>query len=135
VSSVSEARDAAPNDNSLRLIVGGTGGQVIPAAQVITITVSGGDEKALKEAILGQREKLNIGEDGFAIVEVIDPNSGRATLVRVKIENENVIVQNFTAEQLRQTKIVSDADPKPRQIRYSLQAMTNLLNQASGGSN
>ena len=135
VSSVSEARDAAPTDNSLRLVVGGAGGQVIPAAQVVTISVSGGDEQALKEAILGQRERLNVGEDGFAVVEVIDPASGRATLVRVKIENDDVIVQNFTAEQLRNTTIVSESNPQPRQIRYSLQAMTNLLNQASGGSN
>lgn len=135
VSSVSEARDAAPNDNSLRLVVGGAGGQVIPAAQVITISVPSGDEQALKDAILGQRERLNVGEDGYAVVEVIDPASGRASLVRVKIENDNVIVQNFTAEQLRNTTIVSEANPQPRQIRYSLQAMTNLLNQASGGSN
>jgi hypothetical protein len=135
VSSVSEARDAAPNDSSLRLVVGGAGGQVIPAAQVITISVPSGDEQALKDAILGQRERLNVGEDGYAVVEVIDPASGRASLVRVKIENDNVIVQNFTAEQLRNTTIVSEANPQPRQIRYSLQAMTNLLNQASGGSN
>lgn len=135
VSSVSEARDAAPNDSSLRLVVGGAGGQVIPAAQVITISVPSGDEQALKEAILAQRERLNVGEDGYALVEIIDPSSRRASLVRVKIENDNVIVQNFTAEQLRNTTIVSEANPQPRQIRYSLQAMTNLLNQASGGSN
>jgi hypothetical protein len=116
-------------------VVGGAGGQVIPAAQVITIRVPSGDEQALREAILSQRERLNVGEDGFAVVEVIDSASGRASLVRVKIENDNVIVQNFTAEQLRNTTIVSEANPQPRQIRYSLQAMTNLLNQASGGSN
>lgn len=136
VSSISEAIGAAPNDSSLSLVVGGQGGQEIAASQVVSITVpSSSDEQALKEAILGQRSRLNVGDDGFAIVEVIDATTGVATLVRVKIDNDDVIVENFTAEQLRNTTIVSESDPEPRQIRYSLQTMTSILNQASEGSN
>ncbi len=136
VSSVSAARDADPSDKSLRLVVGGNGGQEISASQIFTITLPrSGDEQALKDAIMVQRENLNIGADGYAVVEVIDSESGKATLVRVKIENEKVIVQNFTAEQLRNASLVSESNPEPRRVKYSLQAMTNLLNQASGGSN